>query len=370
MARPARCASAASRSTVYERAPQLGEVGAGIQLGPNAVRVLRALGLFETLRPLTAEPSNSVSLAWDDAHLRYREPMKGVFADKFGAPYVMAHRADLHRVLCEHLPAECIRLDTRCTGVAARNGAAVADFADGSQIEADVIVGADGINSTVRESLFGVQPVRFTQQMAWRCIVPIERVPTEVGIARDEYVGWIGPNGHVICYPIRGGALYNIFAGHVTDQWVEESWAVPSSVDELLAGYRGWHPALLEMLSPGLRLLQMGHPRPRSAAALDRRADHAARRRRASDDADAGAGRLHGAGGRLCAGAAPGAAPRRSGARACRLRGRAAAARLARGAAGAPAVPEQPQEPGAAAVVARLDFRPGRHRRAGAGGDE
>ena len=111
------------------------------------------------------------------------------------------------------------------------------------------IVGADGINSTVRESLFGVQPVRFTQQMAWRCIVPIESVPTEVGIGRDEYVGWIGPAGHVICYPIRGGALYNIFAGHVTDEWVDESWAVPSSIDELLAGYRGWNPALLEMLA-------------------------------------------------------------------------------------------------------------------------
>jgi salicylate hydroxylase len=94
-----------------------------------------------------------------------------------------------------------------------------------------------------------VQPVRFTQQMAWRCIVPIERVPTRVGIGRDEYVGWIGPTGHVICYPIRGGVLYNIFAGHISDEWVDESWAVPSSIDELLSGYRGWNPALLEMLA-------------------------------------------------------------------------------------------------------------------------
>ena len=142
-----------------------------------------------------------------------------------------------------------MRLDARCTGVTFSDGAATAQFADGTEIEADVIVGADGINSTVRESLFGVQPVRFTQQMAWRCIVPIECVPTHVGIDREEYVGWIGPDGHVICYPIRGGALYNIFAGHVTDEWVDESWAVASSVEELLAGYSGWNPALLEMLS-------------------------------------------------------------------------------------------------------------------------
>jgi salicylate hydroxylase len=234
---------------VYERAPQLGEVGAGIQLGPNAVKVLRALGLERALRPLTAEPVNYVSLAWDDARIRYREPMKGPYAVQYGAPYLMAHRADLHRLLCGLVPAESVRLGAQCTGISSAGGDAVAAFADGSQIEADVVVGADGINSTVRESLFGVQPVRFTQQMAWRCIVPIESVPTQVGIGRDEYVGWIGPAGHVICYPIRGGALYNIFAGHVTDEWVDESWAVPSSIDELLAGYRGWNPALLEMLA-------------------------------------------------------------------------------------------------------------------------
>jgi salicylate hydroxylase len=175
--------------------------------------------------------------------------MKGPVETHFGAPYLMAHRADLHRLLAELLPDGCVWLESRCTGVTFSGSRAAAHFADGTAVEADVIVGADGINSTVRESLFGVQPVRFTQQMAWRCIVPIECVPIHVGIDRGEYVGWIGPDGHVICYPIRGGALYNIFAGHVSDDWVDESWAVASSVDELLAGYRGWNPALLEMLS-------------------------------------------------------------------------------------------------------------------------
>jgi salicylate hydroxylase len=241
-------------ATVYERAGELGEVGAGIQLGPNAVKVLRALGVERKLRALACEPLNIVSVAWDDAHLRFREPLKGAAMAQFGAPYLTAHRADLHRLLGELLPAESVRLDARCTGARSANGGAVADFADGTQIEADAIVGADGINSTVRESLFGVQPVRFTEQMAWRCIVPIECVPTRIGpggsvaIGRDEYVGWIGPDGHVICYPIRGGALYNIFAGRVSDDWVEESWVVPSSVEELLAGYRGWNPALRDML--------------------------------------------------------------------------------------------------------------------------
>jgi salicylate hydroxylase len=240
---------------VYERAGELGEVGAGVQLGPNAVKVLRALGLEAPLRKLAFEPVNIVSLAWDDAHLRFREPLKSVAASRFGAPYLTAHRADLHCLLCEQLPAGTVRLDACCTGVSSTAGTASASFANEIEIEADVILGADGINSAVRESLFGVQAVRYTEMMAWRCIVPIRCVPARVGpgqsvtIGRDEYVGWIGPQGHVICYPIRAGEIYNIFAGHVSQEWVEESWVVPSSVEELLQGYRGWNEALLDMLA-------------------------------------------------------------------------------------------------------------------------
>jgi 2-polyprenyl-6-methoxyphenol hydroxylase-like FAD-dependent oxidoreductase len=239
---------------LYERASELGEVGAGLQLGPNAVKVLRALGVEDGLRELACEPRNIVSVAFDDAHLRFREPLKGAAAAQFGAPYLTVHRADLHRLLVDRLPAQGIHLNALCTGVSPQGGIAVASFADGGQIEADIIVAADGINSAVRESLFGMQAARYTQQMAWRCIVPIGRVPTRIGpgsaveIGRDEYVGWIGPDGHVICYPIRGGELYNIFAGHVSEAWVDESWTVPSSVEELLAGFRGWNEALLAML--------------------------------------------------------------------------------------------------------------------------
>jgi salicylate hydroxylase len=240
---------------VYERAGELGEVGAGLQLGPNAVKVLRALGIEQQLRPLAFEPTNIVSVAWDDAHLRFREPLQAVAAAQFGAPYLTAHRADLHGLLAAKLPQNAIHLQAQCTAAFMRGDTALAVFAGGRTVEADIIIGADGINSAVRESLFGVQPARFTQQMAWRCIVSIDHVPTQIGpgqsvsIGRGEYVGWIGPDGHVICYPIRGGNLYNIFAGHVSEEWVEESWSVPSSIDELLAGYSGWNAALLEMLA-------------------------------------------------------------------------------------------------------------------------
>lgn len=249
---------------LYERAAELGEVGAGLQLAPNAVKVLRGLGLEKALRPLAFEPTNIVSLSWNDATLRFREALKGVAAARFGAPYLTMHRADLHRLLCGQIPSGSIHLDACCTGVTQDRDRAVATFADGSTAEADILIGADGIRSIVRESIFGLQPARFTQQIAWRCMVPIGEVPVAVGsggsvrVERDEYVGWIGPNGHVICYPIRGGELYNIFAGHVSEQWAEESWITPSTTEELLDAYAGWHDALLSMLAKSGRSFKWG----------------------------------------------------------------------------------------------------------------
>jgi salicylate hydroxylase len=239
---------------IYERTDSLGEIGAGLQIGPNGVKVLNALGLDHTLEGLACEPDEIVSLAFDDARLRFHEPLKAIAVQKYGARYITAHRADLHKLLQQRVPPGSIHLNARCIGVETVGEAAVATLANGEQIEADVIVGADGIRSTVRECLFGAAPARYTEQMGWRCIVPIEHVPRRVGpqgsvrINPNDYVGWIGPTGHVICYPIRGGELYNLFVGHVSAEWHEESWTAKSSKSEMFTALSGWNEALLEML--------------------------------------------------------------------------------------------------------------------------
>ena len=236
---------------VYERASRLGEVGAGLQVGPNAVKVYRALGLEEGLRRVAFEPINMVSLKWDDAGLRFREPLKAVATAKYGAPYMTAHRADLHRLLRETLPHACIHLGADCVAVVSSGRSAVAKFADGKEVEADIVVAADGIRSAIRAQLFGADNPRFTEQMCWRATVPMDCVPGRVGLegsvelVRGEYFGWLGPNGHVITYPIGDGSLLNIFAGHVSESWVEESWSVPSTAAELIEAYSGWNEALL-----------------------------------------------------------------------------------------------------------------------------
>ncbi len=239
---------------LYERSAQLGEIGAGLQIGPNGVRVLRALGLGEELRRNAFEPVAMVSLKWDDATLRFREPMKGFYLQKFGTPYMTAHRADLHAMLRSAIGDTPLHLGANCVGAETVNGTAVARFADGSEAEADIVIGADGIRSVIRAQHFGAGEPRFTEMIAWRCLVPMDCVPTRVGrggsvrLERGEYIGWIGPNGHVISYPIGGkGDTLNIFGGHYSKDWVEESWSVPSSRDELIAAKAGWNEALIGM---------------------------------------------------------------------------------------------------------------------------
>jgi 2-polyprenyl-6-methoxyphenol hydroxylase-like FAD-dependent oxidoreductase len=238
---------------VFERASTIAEVGAGLQVGPNAVKVLYALGLKEALHRSAFEPTNMVSIKWDDASLRHRVPLKAIASKEYGAPYMTAHRAHIQAMLHDALPNGVITLNASCIGAETRRKVAVARFADGREVEGDVVVGADGIRSAIRAQHFGADRPRFTEMMCWRCMVPIEHVPTKFGpngsveLARGEYFGWLGPNGHVICYPIGKGDMLNLFCGHVTDQWVEESWSVPSTQDELIAAYAGWNEALLSI---------------------------------------------------------------------------------------------------------------------------
>jgi salicylate hydroxylase len=239
---------------IFERSSKLEEAGAGLQIGPNGVKVLRALGLEDELMRNAFEPFSIMSITWDEGRLRFRQPLKAVAREKFGAPYMSAHRVDLHNMLRHATGDTPLHLGASCVGAETVGSTAVARFADGSTAEADIVVGADGIRSAIRAQHFGADRPRFTEMMAWRCIVPMECVPTRVGpggevaIPHGEYFGWIGPNGHVICYPIGAkGDKLNIFGGHVTKQWVEESWSVPSSPDELIAAKAGWNEALLDM---------------------------------------------------------------------------------------------------------------------------
>ena len=243
-------------AAVFERATAFGAVGAGIQVTPNAVKVLRALGLLDALRGISFTPQALVGRNWRTGREMFRTPLAGECERLYDAPFLHAHRADLHRILAEDLPAGAARLGMACTAVRQHGGAAVACFADGTEWEADVIVGADGIHSVVRGMLFGDEAARFTGNMCWRAVVPFDRQPLEFVSPDSSF--WMGPHGHVVTYYVQGGRAVNIVAVHETAEWVEESWNAPSSREELLAGYPGWNDKLVRLFSQASTVFKWG----------------------------------------------------------------------------------------------------------------
>jgi salicylate hydroxylase len=194
---------------VCEQSPKLSEIGAGIGLAPNAIKALRALGLEDKINAAAYASEFAVIRSWRDGREISRS-YQGDYHEKFGAPSVTIHRADLLRILADALRSADIRLGLRCVAVAPRANGAVARFADGSEIEADLVVGADGIHSKVRESLFGADAPRFTGCICFRGMAPAEAVPPDVNTANVTL--WMGPRGHVVHYLVRRGELLNIVA--------------------------------------------------------------------------------------------------------------------------------------------------------------
>ena len=246
---------------------EIKEVGAGITLTPNAVKILCALGLEADLKKHGFEPESMVTRNWNTGNPLSRIQSKGITADRFGAGLHHIHRADLLESLLNVLPKGLLRLDTRCTSVASREGSAVLTMSDGSQEEADVVVGCDGIHSAVRSSLYGTQPARFTGNMCWRALVPVEMLPHN-HVPPDVTV-WIGRHGHVVTYHVRGGELLNVIAIWETETWVEKSWSVEAQPQELMSSYARVHRDLRISARPDRALLQVGLVRPGPASELE-----------------------------------------------------------------------------------------------------
>jgi salicylate hydroxylase len=228
---------------VYEQARTLAEVGAGLQLSPNGTRVLQALGLEPALRPLACEAAGKEIRLWNTGQRWKLFDLGADCRERFGAPYWLVHRADLHRVLLqavEEAAPGAVQRDARVMAARSEAGGVRLTLADGRTRNADALVAADGVHSLLRRQLLpGSDQARFTGLLAWRGLVPRERWPEPL----HSHVGtnWVGPGGHVITYPVRGGALMNVVGIVERDDWRNESWNEPGSHEELLADFAGWH---------------------------------------------------------------------------------------------------------------------------------
>jgi salicylate hydroxylase len=219
---------------VYEQAPELAEFGAGINISPNSVKFFEAVGLAEKLRAVASEPTGLSWRDWSANEIRYSLPFDD-FQRRYGAKYYVVHRSDLHHLLSEAVPQASIHLGKRCAQVESRNGVAGISFADGTDAEADVVVGCDGIRSTVRACVFGGEGPRYAGTMCWRALAPSDALPKDY---HDRYVNqWSGEGGFVISYYVRQDSFINFVAVRQQPGWTESSWSVPSSVEEMMAAF-------------------------------------------------------------------------------------------------------------------------------------
>ena len=233
-----------AETIVCEQAPSLSEIGAGLNLTPNAIKALRALGVEDKVNAIASGSEFLNIRSWKSGRYISRT-RRGDFREKFGAPNLSVHRADLLGVLAGALKTTDIRTGARAVAVEGRQHNAVARFADGSEIEADIVVGADGIHSVVRNSLFGADAPRFTGCICWRGMAPADAVPRDIAISDGAL--WMGPHGHVVHYPVRRGELLNIVAHFDSDAWTEESWTRVCDVSEVMTTYAGWNSQLTRL---------------------------------------------------------------------------------------------------------------------------
>ena len=231
---------------VFEQSRQFLRVGADINLTPNAVRALDGLGadIAQAVRASAARPTHRISRTWDTGEETSRLAMGDEAERKYGAPQLTIHRADLLAALADAFPAERVRFGKRAQSIEARaDGGVAIRFTDDSEAtQLDVLIGADGIHSVVRNTMFGAESPRFTGVVAFRAVVPTERVKDVPNI--QAFTKWWGatPESQIVTFPLNQGRDTFIFATTAQDSWHEESWTTPGSVDELRGFYADFHP--------------------------------------------------------------------------------------------------------------------------------
>ncbi|QWA10561.1 FAD-dependent monooxygenase [Sodalis ligni] len=240
---------------LFERTTAFREVGAGVQMSPNAVKILYALGLRDTLDRLGYVPEAVIGRHWRTGRENFRTPQAGACRRMFGTDCYHLHRADLLAMLVNLINPRQVTMNAHCISVTNHGQTAVARFSDHEDFEADVIVGADGVHSVVRDSLFGAEAPLFTGNICWRAVIPAALHPEFISPVTAV---WQGPNGHVVTYAISGGSAQNIVAVSETPHWMAESWHVPSSREEMLQAFAGWHPDVLRELSAAESVFKWG----------------------------------------------------------------------------------------------------------------
>jgi salicylate hydroxylase len=238
------------RADVFEQAPELAEIGAAIALSANALREYARLGLVDELAAASTVPTELIYRHWRDGHRIAAEPVAKdtAYVERFGAPYFGIHRADLQKTLSTAFGVENVHLGCRLVNLVQQSDSVVLEFANGRVEHADVVVGADGVRSTVRRWVTGADDMVYSGTSAFRGIVPVANLPSLPDPQAIQF--WMGPDAHLLHYAIGGhGEAVNFFAVVNTPRiWLPEASVVDVADEVPVASFRGWHPAVTEMI--------------------------------------------------------------------------------------------------------------------------
>jgi salicylate hydroxylase len=235
------------QAEVFEAAPALGEIGAAVNVAPNATRALVAIGLGEKIAAVAnSSPGIYTRNMQTGEFLEFNDRRKT--AARYGAPYYTFHRADLLNALASGLDHRLIHLDHRLVGLEELSDGVVLAFANGVKVEAQLVIGADGVRSVIRHALYGHDNPTYTGQMVWRALLNGGDVPREV-LEPTGHIQWVGPGCHLLAYYIRGEKLVNIVTQEDTDKWVEEGWSTRGDPDEMRLSFPNPEPRLEKLLS-------------------------------------------------------------------------------------------------------------------------
>ena len=231
---------------IYERAPEFGEVGAGISLSPNAVKGLEQLGFRDFLKTKANEPLDQFLFhgLTGEQLLNYD---RRTCRETYGGAYYQMHRADLLSGLVQAFGPENCRMGKALAGLSQDESGATLRFEDGTSERADVVIGVDGLRSVIRDILFDTPEPTFSGHVAWRALVPGNKLSARA--TERTNVNHIGPGQNLVTYPIRGTDLVNIVALTRAEGWAEESWNAKAAPAELAAIFEGWAPYVTDAIA-------------------------------------------------------------------------------------------------------------------------
>ena len=229
--------------TIYDQASRFGRVGAGIQQTPNAMKVHRQLGTEARLRQVAFQSPSGISREWDSGKISNELTLGDEVERRYGAPYLLMHRAELHAAIESVLPPGLVQFNRKLTGIEQNTQGVTLAFADGSRVTADAVIGADGVHSVVREWMLGPEKPRFSGRVAYRTTYPARLLGNNA--ITPKRTKWWGPDRHMVVYYVTANRdeLYFVTSQPEDASWMRrESWSQKGDLNVLREAYAGFHP--------------------------------------------------------------------------------------------------------------------------------